>query len=115
MLAPVQFNEMRRGGPRWRRLLLCDESGASPPTADGLGAVRDEPGAHGPGAGPGPWAVLIGPEGGFTRSELDVLRNLPFVSAAGLGPRLLRADTAAIAALSCWQAVLGDWRGQHIG
>ena len=100
--------------PRGRRLLLCDESCTSPPIADVLGAIRDEQGAHGPGACPGPWAVLIGPEGGFTRSELDALRNLPFVSATGLGPRLLRADTAAVSALSCWQAVLGDWRGQNI-
>ena len=60
-------------------------------------------------ATPGPWAVLIGPEGGFARSELDALRKLPFVTVAGLGPRILRAETAALAALTCWQAVLGDW------
>ncbi|MGH6961141.1 MAG: 16S rRNA (uracil(1498)-N(3))-methyltransferase, partial [Dongiaceae bacterium] len=50
------------------------------------------------------------PEGGFARSELDALRKLPFVIAVSLGPRILRADTAAIAALACWQAMLGDGR-----
>ena len=52
---------------------------------------------------------MTGPEGGFVQSELDVLRQLPFSRAIGLGPRLLRAETAAIAALACWQALLGDW------
>ena len=62
-------------------------------------------------APPGPWAVLIGPEGGFSPEERDRLRALPFVTAVTLGPRILRADTAAIAALTLWQARLGDWRG----
>jgi len=87
---------------RWapdRPLLVCDESGAAPPIAAALGARA-----------PGPWAVLVGPEGGFTDMELDGLRNLPFVCAVGLGPRVLRADTAAIAALALLQAHLGDWR-----
>jgi 16S rRNA (uracil1498-N3)-methyltransferase len=55
-----------------------------------------------------PWAILVGPEGGFARSELDGLSNLPFVTPVGLGPRILRADTAAIFALACWQVFLGD-------
>ena len=58
----------------------------------------------------GPWAVMIGPEGGYARDELDALGKLPFVTRVGLGQRLLRADTAAIAALACWQAVAGSWR-----
>jgi 16S rRNA (uracil1498-N3)-methyltransferase len=53
--------------------------------------------------------VLIGPEGGFSEGELDALRKLDFVMPVSLGPRLLRADTAAVAALACWQAALGDW------
>ena len=57
-----------------------------------------------------PWAVMTGPEGGYAESELDGLRNLPFVTPVGLGPRVLRSDTAALAALACWQAVLGDGR-----
>jgi 16S rRNA (uracil1498-N3)-methyltransferase len=53
--------------------------------------------------------VLIGPEGGFDPEEQVRLRGLPFVVPVGLGPRILRADTAAISALSLWQAALGDW------
>ena len=86
--------------PTDRRILLGDESGAAPPIGDVL-AATDHAGA---------WAVLTGPEGGFARAELDRLRELPFVSPASLGPRVLRADTAAIAALSVLQALRGDWR-----
>jgi len=57
--------------------------------------------------------VLVGPEGGFARSELDALRKLPFVTAVSLGPRALRAETAALAALACWQALIGDWQEAH--
>ena len=56
--------------------------------------------------------MLVGPEGGFSRSELDALQKLPFVTAVGMGPRVRRADTAALAALACWQAFLGDWPTQ---
>ena len=85
--------------PAGRRLLLCDESGTSPDIVSALHAEQ-----------PGVWGVLTGPEGGFTQRELDALRNLPFVCAIGLGPRVLRADTAALAALAVFQALLGDWR-----
>ena len=61
--------------------------------------------------GPAPLGVLIGPEGGFAPDELDGLRKLPFVTAVGLGPRILRADTAALAALAVIQALIGDWTG----
>ena len=54
-------------------------------------------------------ALLIGPEGGFSKEELNILRNSPFAKGATLGPRILRAETASISALSCWQMVLGDW------
>ena len=63
----------------------------------------------GPYSYPGPWALLIGPEGGFSQIELDALVKLPFVTPARLGPRIMRADTAAIAALVCWQNYFGDW------
>ncbi len=89
--------------PRERRLLLCDETGGAP-IAEALGAARES------GLASAPWAVLIGPEGGFTADELDELRARDRVLRVSLGPRLLRADTAALAALACWQAVLGDWR-----
>lgn len=55
-------------------------------------------------------AVLIGPEGGFSSEELTLLRKLPFTKGATLGPRILRAETAVAAALSCWQMFKGDWR-----
>jgi 16S rRNA (uracil1498-N3)-methyltransferase len=60
-------------------------------------------------AAPGPWAILIGPEGGFSPEERAKLRALPFVTPISLGPRILRADTAAVAALTLWQTTLGDW------
>ncbi len=59
---------------------------------------------------PGPWAILIGPEGGFSDAEAARLRGMAQVVAVSLGPRILRADTAAVAALALWQAALGDWR-----
>ncbi len=83
--------------PAERHLLVLDETGTGRPIA---AALAEFP--------PGPAAVLAGPEGGFTNSELDDLRRLPFVSFIGLGPRILRADTAALAALACWQAWCGD-------
>ena len=88
--------------PIERRLLVCDPTTAGRPIAEVLSGK-----SH---SDRGQWAILIGPEGGFTRSELDGLENLPFVSRADLGPRTLRAETAGLAALACWQALLGDWR-----
>jgi len=88
-----------------RQILLCAESGDAEP----IHAVLERTGAA------GPCAILTGPEGGFEQTELDLLRKLPFVTAVGLGPRILRADTAALAALACWQAALGDWRNRPPG
>jgi len=82
-----------------RRILFCDERRNAPPAVEALASAPD-----------GPWAVLIGPEGGFAPEEVERLRGLPFVTAVSLGPRVLRADTAAVAALSLWQAAKGDWR-----
>ena len=77
--------------------------------------VCDEALARGPAGAPpageeGPGAVLVGPEGGFTPEEREGLHRLPFARALRLGPRILRADTAAVAALALWQAWRGDWR-----
>lgn len=91
-----------------RRLLFCDEDGAGgsgPIAAPALTSLFAAPGVA-----PGPWAVLIGPEGGFTPAERVALRSCGFVTPVWLGPRILRADTAAVAILTLWQAVLGDWR-----
>lgn len=57
-----------------------------------------------------PAAILIGPEGGFSADEAATLRSRPNVTPLSLGPRILRADTAAVAALTLWQAACGDWR-----
>lgn len=86
--------------PQDRYLLVCAERGAAEPIDDVLRAAPQE----------SAWGILTGPEGGFASSELEHLRTLPFVRMASLGPRILRAETAAIAALTCWQSVLGDWR-----
>lgn len=88
--------------PAGRRLLLCAEAGSALPIATALEALR------GQGAAGWPWGVLIGPEGGFDPGELDEIGKVSFVTPVGLGPRLLRAETAALAALACWQAILGD-------
>ena len=80
-----------------RRLMFCDETGGEP----AMTALAE--------AGGGPWAILIGPEGGFAPEERERLRALPFTTAVSLGPRVLRADTAATAALTLWQAAIGDW------
>ena len=58
---------------------------------------------------PGPFALLIGPEGGFAAEERDTLRSRDFTTAISLGPRIMRADTAAVAALTLINAVHGDW------
>ncbi len=81
-----------------RRLIFCDEGGDAHPLAD---AAREAP---------APAAILIGPEGGFDPAERAMLRTQSFVIPASLGPRILRADTAALAALTIWQSVSGDWR-----
>ena len=82
-----------------RKLIYCDEAAQIANPLAALGAIER-----------GPLAVLIGPEGGFAPEEQARLRALPFVTAISLGPRIMRADTAAIAALSLIQSVLGDWR-----
>ena len=56
------------------------------------------------------WAILIGPEGGFSDAEIARIRAMKVTRSISLGPRILRADTAAVAALTLWQNTLGDWR-----
>ena len=104
---PSTLEELIAGWAASRRLLVCDETGAAPPIFEALSAVKALDSAT------AAWAVMTGPEGGFAPGELDLLRNSPIVTTVALGPRILRADTAAIAALACWQALLGDW--QHAG
>ena len=88
--------------PDGRRILLCDETGQGRPIAQMLAGLGLE-------ARKAPWALLIGPEGGFDPAELDAIKKRTIVTPVTLGRRLLRAETAAIAALACWQAQVGDW------
>ena len=104
---PRELGPLLADWPAERRLLLCAEAGPARPIGEVLAGFAADPAARG-----APWAAMTGPEGGFAESELDALRKLPFVTPVGLGPRLLRADTAALAALACWQAVLGDGAGR---
>ena len=111
--------------PEGRQLMFCDEAevgnalqliaqGGARPRAE---AERPPMGADGrcpayrPGkeTQPGSWAILIGPEGGFSEAERKRLHALPYSHVVSLGPRILRADTAAVAAMTLWQQALGDW------
>ncbi|MCZ4353467.1 16S rRNA (uracil(1498)-N(3))-methyltransferase [Roseovarius aestuarii] len=82
-----------------RHILFCDEglAGQAPALISDLTSTSV------------PWAILIGPEGGFSEAERARLHALPHAHAISLGPRILRADTAAVAALTLWQSALGDW------
>jgi 16S rRNA (uracil1498-N3)-methyltransferase len=82
--------------PEDRRLYWCDETAIGQPAT----LIPTQ----------GPAAILIGPEGGFSAEEAARLRARPNVTPLSLGPRILRADTAAVAALTLWQAACGDWR-----
>lgn len=83
--------------PTDRQLVFCDEA-----LADAREVLAAQSGIR-------KWAILIGPEGGFSEEERTRLSALPFVTKISLGPRILRADTAAVAALTLWQSTLGDW------
>ena len=84
--------------PSDRRLMFCDENREALPAIEALAKEQG-----------GKWAILIGPEGGFSPEEIERLRGMEAVTSVTLGPRILRADTAAVAALTVWQSVLGDW------
>jgi 16S rRNA (uracil1498-N3)-methyltransferase len=96
---PAKLTAVLNDWPENRALVFADEAA---PIASPLEALAALP--------KGPAALLIGPEGGFDPAERDALRRLPFVHAISLGPRVMRADTAAVAALALMNAVLGDWR-----
>lgn len=97
---PVKLPQMLKTWPRERALLFADEAG---------GAALDAVDA------PAPAAILTGPEGGFTDRERDLLLAAPSVRRIALGPRILRAETAAIAAVSLWMGRYGDWRQDRSG
>jgi 16S rRNA (uracil1498-N3)-methyltransferase len=102
VLEPISLEAMRTGWPKDRHLLICAEAGAAKPLAQALSELTSDVSSA------NRFAVLIGPEGGFQDDELDRLKKLPFVTPVGLGPRILRAETAALAALAAFQAIRGD-------
>jgi 16S rRNA (uracil1498-N3)-methyltransferase len=95
---PMKLDKILDGWDAGRKLVFCDEGGDARSLIEAAKAA------------PAPAAILIGPEGGFAPEERERLRSLPFVTPVTLGPRILRADTAAIAAMTLWQAAAGDWR-----
>ena len=96
---PEKLQPLIAGWDRRRRLIFCDEESESPDPIAALARLE-----------PGPLAVLIGPEGGFEDSERELIASQPFALSISLGPRILRADTAAVAALALVNATVGDWR-----
>ncbi|MEX0922050.1 MAG: 16S rRNA (uracil(1498)-N(3))-methyltransferase [Rhodovibrionaceae bacterium] len=99
--APRQLESILADWPEDRVLIACAEAGAAVPIAEYLAAWGQDPER--------PAAILTGPEGGFAPEEFALLQRHPRVDLVSLGPRILRADTAALAALACWQAWAGDW------
>ena len=97
--APARLERVIAAWDAARPLVFCDEDAEETCPFTALARIP-----------PGPVAVLIGPEGGFDPAERELLSTQPFVTRISLGPRILRADTAAVAALSLVNAVLGDWR-----
>jgi 16S rRNA (uracil1498-N3)-methyltransferase len=91
---PVKLTRLLADWPEGRTLYFANETGGTPLSE----AAR-----------PGPAAILVGPEGGFTDEERALIRALPGAVPVALGPRILRAETAALAALSIWMAAAGDW------
>lgn len=94
--APVKLAALLRDWPEGRTLFFADETGGLP-AAEAMCAR------------PGPAAILIGPEGGFDAEERAAIRALPQAVGIALGPRILRAETAAAAAVAVWMAAAGDW------
>lgn len=95
---PLKLERLLSGWNAERRLIFCDEDSQTNNPLPALRAVAETK-----------LALLVGPEGGFSTEERTMLRALPFVTAIPLGPRILRADTAAVAALAVIQATIGDW------
>ena len=98
VLEPVKLDRLLADWDPERRLIFCDEDAATNNPMQALSGVTEKK-----------LALLVGPEGGFSDAERAQLRALPFVTSIPLGPRILRADTAAVAALAVIQASVGDW------
>jgi 16S rRNA (uracil1498-N3)-methyltransferase len=95
---PVRLADLLDRWPADRRIIYCDEGDAGQNPLPLLSKVTERK-----------IALLVGPEGGFSEEERTRLHSLDFVTAIPLGPRILRADTAAVAAMAVIQAAIGDW------
>ncbi len=98
VVAPQKLKDLLEGWSSDRRIIFCDEDSRTQNPLAALSRIEERR-----------LALLVGPEGGFSDEERLLLRSLPFVTAIPLGPRILRADTAAVAALAVVQAAIGDW------
>ncbi|HEY2034986.1 MAG TPA: 16S rRNA (uracil(1498)-N(3))-methyltransferase [Rhizomicrobium sp.] len=94
----VALNKLLKNWPAGRRVLFCDEGGDAKPVAEAARDINENA-----------FAILTGPEGGFDPAEREMIRSHAFVTPVTLGPRILRADTAALASLAVLQALKGDW------
>ncbi|WP_077548199.1 16S rRNA (uracil(1498)-N(3))-methyltransferase [Pseudorhizobium flavum] len=99
VMPPKRLRDLLDEWPTDRRIIFCDEGEEGQNPLSALAALEGER-----------LALLVGPEGGFSEEERELLRSLDFVAPIPLGPRILRADTAAVAALAVIQASIGDWR-----
>lgn len=95
---PLALNALLANWPENRRIIFCDEAGEAPPIGSAFTNI-----------GSAATAILTGPEGGFDPQERETIRARPNVVPVSLGSRILRSDTAALAALAVWQAIRGDW------
>ncbi|GAK70159.1 ribosomal RNA small subunit methyltransferase E [Agrobacterium rubi TR3 = NBRC 13261] len=96
---PIKLKDLLETWPAARRIIYCDEGDEGQNPLPVLNRIEERQ-----------IALLVGPEGGFSEEERQLLRNHPSVTPIPLGPRILRADTAAVAALAVIQATLGDWK-----
>jgi 16S rRNA (uracil1498-N3)-methyltransferase len=96
---PATLNDLAAKWSSTHNLIVCAEWGKATPVTQAIQTMQVQE-----------TAILIGPEGGFAADELEKLRSIQKAHFVRLGPRILRADTAAIAALTCWQALCGDWQ-----
>ncbi len=104
----IKLQSLLDDWPEDRLLMFCDEEGSDDQNTFPVGRAIDEVAAWQ--ERPRKWAILIGPEGGFTPDERRLIRSNANVVPVTLGPRILRADTAAVAAIALWQSYAGDWQ-----
>ena len=96
----VGFEDLVRNFPLNRRLIYLNETGEGKSFFEAAAELK------------APAALFVGPEGGFSKKELEILRKMPYARSITMGQRILRAETACVAALACWQALCGDWRNE---